>query len=89
MTVSPEAKAREKLARFRCANSARCYWAVDEARLLLGMILGIGIARDLEASDLHVEVIDVLGNRVEAEVGVVFCGGLIQHCGKRPSVQRC
>jgi ATP-dependent Lon protease len=31
-----------------------------------------GIARDLETSDLHVEVIDLLGNRVEAEVGVAF-----------------
>jgi ATP-dependent Lon protease len=32
----------------------------------------LGIARDLEASDLHVEVIDLLGNRVEAEVGIAF-----------------
>src|SRR5208283_1293818 len=32
----------------------------------------LGIARDLESSDLHVEVIDLLGNRVEAEVGVAF-----------------
>jgi ATP-dependent Lon protease len=32
----------------------------------------LGIARDLETSDLHVEVIDLLGNRVEAEVGVAF-----------------
>ena len=31
-----------------------------------------GIARDLETSDIHVEVIDLLGNRVEAEVGVAF-----------------
>jgi ATP-dependent Lon protease len=31
-----------------------------------------GIARDLDASDVHVEVIDLLGNRVEAEVGVAF-----------------
>jgi ATP-dependent Lon protease len=30
------------------------------------------IARDLELSDIHVEVIDLLGNRVEAEVGVAF-----------------
>jgi hypothetical protein len=33
---------------------------------------GLGIARDLETSDLHVEVIDLLGNRVEAEIGVAF-----------------
>jgi ATP-dependent Lon protease len=32
----------------------------------------LGIARDLETSDLHVEVIDLLGNRVEAEVGVAL-----------------
>ncbi|WP_437978277.1 protease Lon-related BREX system protein BrxL [Sorangium sp. So ce295] len=32
----------------------------------------LGIARDLDTSDIHVEVIDLLGNRVEAEVGVAF-----------------
>jgi ATP-dependent Lon protease len=32
----------------------------------------LGIARDLDVSDLHVEVIDLLGNRVEAEVGVAL-----------------
>src|SRR5712671_1890079 len=32
----------------------------------------LGSARDLDTSDLHVEVIDLLGNRVEAEVGVAF-----------------
>jgi ATP-dependent Lon protease len=32
----------------------------------------LGIARDLEISDMHVEVIDLLGNRVEAEIGVAF-----------------
>jgi ATP-dependent Lon protease len=32
----------------------------------------LGIARDLDGSDLHVEVIDLLGNRVEAELGVAF-----------------
>jgi ATP-dependent Lon protease len=32
----------------------------------------LGVARDLETSDMHVEVIDLLGNRVEAEVGVAF-----------------
>jgi len=32
----------------------------------------LGIVRDLETSDLHVEVIDLLGNRVEAEVGVAL-----------------
>jgi ATP-dependent Lon protease len=32
----------------------------------------LGIARDLDTSDLHVEVIDLLGNRIEAELGVAF-----------------
>lgn len=32
----------------------------------------LGIARDLEVSDLHVEVIDLLNNRVEGEIGVAF-----------------
>lgn len=32
----------------------------------------IGIARDLDTSDFHVEVIDLLNNRVEAEIGVAF-----------------
>lgn len=31
-----------------------------------------GVARDLDTSDLHVEVIDLLGNRVQAELGVAF-----------------
>src|SRR5690349_20959268 len=32
----------------------------------------LGIARELDTSDIHVEAIDLLGNRVEAEVGVAF-----------------
>jgi ATP-dependent Lon protease len=32
----------------------------------------LGIKHDLEVSDLHVEAIDLLGNRVEAEVGIAF-----------------
>jgi ATP-dependent Lon protease len=32
----------------------------------------LGISRDIETSDLHVEAIDLLGNRVEAEIGVAF-----------------
>ncbi|WP_437305645.1 protease Lon-related BREX system protein BrxL [Sorangium sp. So ce388] len=32
----------------------------------------LGLARELDTSDFHVEVIDLLGNRVEAEVGVAF-----------------
>jgi ATP-dependent Lon protease len=32
----------------------------------------LGVAHELDASDLHVEVIDLLGNRVEAELGIAF-----------------
>ncbi|VWX60054.1 ATP-dependent Lon protease [Burkholderiales bacterium 8X] len=32
----------------------------------------LGVARDLDVSDVHVEVIDLLANRVEAELGVAF-----------------
>jgi len=32
----------------------------------------LGIGHDLDTSDLHVEVIDLLNNHVEAEVGVAF-----------------
>jgi ATP-dependent Lon protease len=32
----------------------------------------LGIARDLDVSDIHVESIDLLANRVEAELGVAF-----------------
>jgi ATP-dependent Lon protease len=32
----------------------------------------LGIGKDLDASDLHVEVIDLLANRLEAELGVAF-----------------
>ncbi len=39
---------------------------------LLGKKAELGLARDLDVSDLHVEVIDLLGNRVEAELGVAF-----------------
>lgn len=31
-----------------------------------------GVARDVDTSDFHVEVIDLLGNKVEAELGVAF-----------------
>jgi ATP-dependent Lon protease len=32
----------------------------------------LGIARELDMSDLHVEVIDLIGNRAESEIGVAF-----------------
>ena len=33
-----------------------------------------GVARQVDTSDFHVEVIDLLGNKVEAELGVAFFG---------------
>jgi ATP-dependent Lon protease len=32
-----------------------------------------GIGREVDTCDFHVEVIDLLGNKVEAEIGVAFC----------------
>ena len=49
----------------------------------------LGIARDLETSDMHVEVIDLLGNRVEAEIGVAFLWRPIRLFGRLPSVPHC
>jgi ATP-dependent Lon protease len=39
---------------------------------LLANKSGFGVAREVDTSDFHVEVIDLLGNKVEAEVGVAF-----------------
>ena len=33
---------------------------------------GFGVPREIDTSDFHVEVIDLLGNKVEAEIGVAF-----------------
>ncbi len=33
---------------------------------------GFGVAREVDTSDFHVEVIDLLGNKVDAELGVAF-----------------
>jgi ATP-dependent Lon protease len=34
--------------------------------------VSLGVGRELDTSDCHVEVIDLLGNRVDAEIGVAF-----------------
>lgn len=39
---------------------------------LLGNKNGFGVGHEVDVSDFHVEVIDLLGNRVEAEIGVAF-----------------
>jgi len=39
---------------------------------LLAQKAAFGVAREVDTSDFHVEVIDLLGNRVEAELGIAF-----------------
>jgi ATP-dependent Lon protease len=39
---------------------------------LLSNKMALGVAREVDTSDFHVEAIDLLGNQVEAEVGVAF-----------------
>jgi ATP-dependent Lon protease len=44
----------------------------------------LAIARDLDTSDIHVEVVDLLGNHVEAEVGVAFFVAVYSALRKAP-----
>ena len=46
----------------------------------------MGIAHDLDVSDLHVEVIDLLNNRVEGEIGLGFFVAAISALKKAPSM---
>lgn len=39
---------------------------------ILANKVAFGIGSDVDTSDFHVEVIDLLGNRIEAEIGVAF-----------------
>jgi ATP-dependent Lon protease len=39
---------------------------------LLSNKTAFGVAREVDTSDLHVEVIDLLGNKIAAEIGVAF-----------------
>lgn len=39
---------------------------------LLANKTAFGVAREVDTSDFHVEVIDLLGNKVDAEIGVAF-----------------
>lgn len=43
-----------------------------------------GVARDIEVNDFHVEVIDLLGNRVEAEIGVAFLAAVFSAIKRTP-----
>lgn len=44
----------------------------------------LGIGRELDTSDLHVEVIDLLANRVETEIGVGFFAAALSALRKHP-----
>ena len=44
----------------------------------------LGIGRDLDTSDLHVEVIDLLANRVEAEIGIGFFASAMSALRSQP-----
>jgi len=46
----------------------------------------LGVARDLDVSDLHVEAIDLLANRVEAELGIAFFVACYSALRKAPVV---
>jgi ATP-dependent Lon protease len=43
-----------------------------------------GLAREVDVSDFHVEVIDLIGNRVDAEIGVAFFVACISALKKAP-----
>jgi ATP-dependent Lon protease len=49
----------------------------------------IGIARDFDTSDLHVEVIDLLNNKVAAELASRSSSRHTPRCGGRRSARRC
>lgn len=45
----------------------------------------LGVAREVDTQDFHVEVIDLLGNRVEAEIGVAFLVAAYSAIRKAPA----
>jgi ATP-dependent Lon protease len=51
---------------------------------LLSHKTDLAVARDLDLSEVHVEVIDLLGKRAEGEVGVAFCVACLSAFRKAP-----
>lgn len=49
----------------------------------------LGVAREVDTSDFHVESIDLLGNRIESEVGVAFivaCYSILRKAAPQPAL---
>lgn len=56
---------------------------------LLANKSGFGVAREIDTSDFHVEAIDLLGNSVEAEIGVAFfiaCYSMLRKSATLPAL---
>lgn len=56
---------------------------------LLSQKATFGIAREVEISDFHVEAIDLLGSKVEAEIGVAFfvaCYSILRKAAPLPAI---
>jgi hypothetical protein len=51
---------------------------------LLASETAFGVGREVDTSDFHVEVIDLLGNKAEVEIGVVFSLPPTRSCARRP-----
>ena len=47
-----------------------------------------GVGREVDTSDFHVEAIDLLGNRVAAEIGVAFFVAAYSALRKAPAQRR-
>ena len=48
-----------------------------------------GVAHEVDTSDFHVEVVDLLGNRVPAELGVAFSSLPTPYCATRRRSRHC
>jgi ATP-dependent Lon protease len=62
---------------------ARAFSYLDANKVVLG------IAQELDISDIHVEVIDLLGNRQESEIGVAFfvcCVSALRRANVQPAL---
>ncbi len=49
----------------------------------------LGVGKEMDTSDFHVQVIDLLNNRVEPELGVAFFVACYSRCGRRQRALRC